>query len=185
MAEQQDTLVDRLLRRLKNNPVIAILIICGITLSGASAFWERLPRSWRDWTQEHLPTRHDAARPNLPENGWVFAGYLDKGNLSVWSTDERVRIVRVSKAVDRPYPIRIGDVVRPLRPLPQVIVDYRTLGTQNQLTAPWKLTEVIRKSEDFTGKLLTPDTDYEVLDVAVSQLPDHDYAVWLRVAPSS
>jgi hypothetical protein len=114
----------------------------------------------------------------------VFAGYLDKANPSVWSTAEgpRLRIERASAALERPYPFREGDIVRPFRDLPQVIADYRTLGVLHQMDAPWTVTEVIRKSEDYTGGILSPLELYSVMDVAVSASEGRDAAVWLRVS---
>jgi len=183
MPEASDTLVDRLLRRLKNNPLIALLIVLGITVSATGAAWNNLPRSWRDWIGDHSATRQPVAAPLYPENGWVFAGYVDASDQFRWSSEQRIKIMRPSNGGERPHIIRVGDVVQPLRPIPQVIVDFHTHGTQNQLTPPWQITEIIRKSEDFTGRTYAPDEQLEVMDVSVSQLPGQDYAVWLRVNP--
>ena len=185
MTESDMTLVDRILRRLKNNPLVAGIIVFGIIVSASGAFWDRLPRPWRDWLVDQRPGPEVAPRPNYPENGWVFAGYVDKDDPQQWSSEQRVVLTRRSAGRDRPDIIRAGDVVRPLRPIPQVIADYRARGAEHQLVSPVEIVEVIHKAEDFTGLIYTPDTELEVMDVSVSQLPGRDYAVWLRVAPKS
>jgi hypothetical protein len=182
---ENTTLVDRWLTRLKNNPFIAVIILAGICISALSVFWDSLPRDWRDWLSSHIPGQERNSLPSTPESGWVFAGYVDKGNELQWASEPRLRLMKPSGGNDRPHIFRVGDIVRPLKSIPQVIADYRTHGTQNQLIPPWRIVEEIQKSEDFTGRHYGPDADLEVMDVTVSQLPDHDFAVWLRVSPTN
>lgn len=177
------TLTDRWLRRLKNNPVVAALIVIGISVAAILSFWDHLPTGLRDWVGDMFHSRPESTQTQ-PSMGWVFAGYADKNNELRWASPARIRLVHASGAGDHPHMFRAGDVVQPLQPVPQVIADYRTAGTLHQMDAPWTITEVIRKSEDWTGRTYPAGKDLEVLDVSVSQLPDADWAVWLRVAPS-
>jgi len=177
----QPTLTDRWLRRLKNNPVIAAIIVVGVCVAAVLTFWREIPREWRDWISDWFVSR-DASDPQ-PDMGWVFAGYADHSNELRWASPARVRLVAPSGGADRPHIFRTGDVVQPLEPVHQVIADYRTAGTLHQMEPPWMITEEIRKSEDWTGRVYDPATRLEVLDVSVSQIPDHDWAVWIRVRP--
>jgi hypothetical protein len=176
-----DTLTDRWLRRLKNNPVVAAAIVLGVTLAGLFTFWSQVPREVRDWFGDRLPSKGETVE--APAMGWAFAGYVDRNDEFRWASPARVRLVEASGATDREHIFRVGDVVRPLEPVHQVIADYRTAGTLHQMEAPWMVTEEIRKKEDWTGRVYDTRTDLEVLDVSVSQYPGLDFAVWLRVQP--
>lgn len=176
-----DTLTDRWLRRLKNNPVVASAIVIGISVAGVFTFWSQVPREVRDWFADRLPSQGETA--GIPAMGWVFAGYTDQNNEFRWASPARVKLIQASGATDREHIFRTGDVVRPLEPVQQVIADYRTAGTLHQMKPPWMVTEEIRKKEDWTGRIYDTSMDLEVLDVSVSQYPDHDFAVWLRVQP--
>ena len=178
------TLADRIMMRLKNNPIFAGIVVFGLITSGIGAFWTSLPLSWRDWIVNNTSSPGHGPATDGPEIGWVFAGYVDKDNPKNWATDQRVELVRQSRAVDRPAIIRTGDIVRPIRLVPLVIADYRVHGTKNQLVPPWKIVEEIRKADDFTGRQYGNEDELEVRDVSVSQLPGHDFAVWLRVSPT-
>jgi hypothetical protein len=180
-AMAQSTLTDRWLRRMKNNPFVAGIIILGISLAAIFTFWNQLPRPLRDWVGDHFVSRNPSDA--LPDMGWVFAGYADNQNELRWASPARVRLVEQSGGAGRPHIFRTGDIVQPLEPVHQVIADYRTAGVLHQLDAPWTVTEEIRKREDWTGRVYDIDTRLEVLDVSVSQIPDHDWAVWIRVKP--
>ncbi|RYE37945.1 MAG: hypothetical protein EOP21_13065 [Hyphomicrobiales bacterium] len=180
MAEP--TLTDRWLTRLKNNPIVAVLIISGISLAAVFSFWGQLPPGVREWAGGRLAPSSEES--SAPEMGWVFAGYADKANELVWASPARIRLVNASGGSDRPHMFRVGDVVQPIEPVHQVIANYRTAGTLHQMTPPWEITEVIRTKEDWTGRIYGTDIQLEVLDVTVSQLPDSDWAIWLRVKPT-
>lgn len=177
MGSRDETLVDRWLRRLKNSPVVAVLIVAGVVVSAVAAFWQGLPASWKDSVSA------SAARPSAgPDNGWLFAGYLDPATERLWASPPHVRVVRPSGAPDRSYPIRIGDVVTPTSPRRQVIVGFQSSGTEHVLTPPVELREVIQ-AEDYTGRVLRPGEQFEVADVEVSRIPGGDPSVWLRLVP--
>jgi hypothetical protein len=178
MSGKDDTLVDRHLRRLKNNPLIATIVVAAIAVSSVLAFWNSLPVEWQDklWPAAQ-------ATPQRPDNGWLFAGYLDAGSARLWASAPRAKVVRKSGAPDRPYPIRKGDVVTPTSARPQVIVGFRTSGTENVLTPPPQLVEVISAERDYTGRMLKPGELFEVADVEVSSVPGSDWSVWLRLVP--
>ncbi|PTS73657.1 hypothetical protein DBR17_18045 [Sphingomonas sp. HMWF008] len=180
MTEQRETRTDRLIGQLKDNPVVAASIVAGLAISAIASFWTGLPQSLRDTVVGVFVTR---PKVSYPEGGWVFAGYADKDDHLSWATEQRVALVRPSRGRDRPLIFRVGDIVQPRRPVPQVIADYRTKGTTEQLTAPWQVKEVIHKADDYTGRIYTPSEQLEVMDVTESQIPGQDYAVWLRVAP--
>ena len=175
------TLTDRWLNRLKNSPIIAALIVAGVSLAAIFTFWNQVPRSIRDWVGDRLHLRSETS--TAPEMGWVFAGYTDSTDEFRWSSPARVRLVSASGGNNRPHIFRAGDVVQPIEPVSQVIADYRTAGVLHQMEPPWTITEVIRKQEDWTGRVYDTQTRLEVLDVSISQIPDSDWAVWIRVRP--
>lgn len=117
--------------------------------------------------------------PSPPESGWVWAGTLDPHDQTQSTTGLFVEVVRRSQEIDRPYPVREGDVLRPLKPLNLVIVDWMTRGLANQLVPPQR-SKVDRK--DYTGKKLEAPSTFIVDDVNV--IPADDASdVWLRVCP--
>ena len=181
LSDPNATLLDQWIRKGKNNPLIAGLILILTAILFVLPFWDRLPRSFRDWFSTAIPVLHSGT-VLFPDTGWVFAGYVDRADELTWASDQRVTLIKPSAAGQREHVFRNGDIIQPLKPVPQVIVDYRTRNTQNQLTPPWQVTEVIRKADDFTGQVYGTETRLEVMDVSVSQLPDQDFAVWLRVS---
>lgn len=179
--EPQPTLVDVLLQRLKNNPIAATIIVAAMAVGAAGTFYKALPDDWKPCLR-CLVENGDPYR-GLPENGWIHAGYLDKEDIRIWSQGPNVEIIKMSGSPTRPYPIRIGDIVRPLAPLPQVIVGYSTTGSLNVLTAPPELVSEINPKRDYTGRRLRTTGTYMVHDVSLANYPGHDYVVWLRVTP--
>ena len=131
------------------------------------------------------PAQVQAVSVPPPDNGWVWAGYLSRSDAKVWASGPFVDIASYSGATDRPYPIREGDVIRPKKDLPQVIIGWASTQADNVLSAPPKLTHDIDPARDYTGKLLTSTMTYLVMDVAVGGDPGQDLAVWLRVIPGS
>ena len=177
----EETLTDGWLKRLKNNPIIAVLIIAGVGLAAIFSFWNQLPRGLRDWVSDHISS--SSGQVESPNMGWVFAGYADKDNELRWASPARIRLSQQSGGADRPHIFRVGDIVQPIEQVHQVIADFRTAGLLHQMESPVYITEEIRKKEDWTGRVYDVGTDLEVLDVSVSQVPGLDWAVWLRVTP--
>ncbi len=133
-----------------------------------------------------LPPNWEEAIIGHPKatNGWAFAGYLDKDNLSVWGTGPFVDMVRLSPGSARPYPIRIGDTVAPNKPIPQTVIDYRTKKFENVLVPPPQMRGAIRPDDDYTGAKSEKDKRYIVADVRVASFPGQDAVVWLRLTPA-
>lgn len=177
----KETRVDQIWRAIKNNRLAAVVIVGATVVVAVRETYTALPDSIREFAERRLAG--EAGNARHPQTGWVFVGYLDKDNPTQWAEAEgpRVKLEKVSPGIDRPHPFREGDIVRPFRDLPQVIADYRTKGTMHQFAPPWHVTEVIRKSEDYTGALISPKETYSVMEVSVSALSGHDAAVWLRV----
>lgn len=119
-----------------------------------------------------------------PDNGWVWAGYLDRSNHTRWATGPFVSVVQRSEAISRQYPIRVGDLVKPIHDLKQVIVGYQDQGERNVLAPPPSLVSIIDPERDYTGRVWMPENVLLVMDVQVwSAAQDSDPVVWLRVIP--
>jgi pimeloyl-ACP methyl ester carboxylesterase len=138
---------------------------------------------WLPVTKSECPLPPPPIPVPPPDNGWAWVGYLDPANPQLWATGPFVEVIQVSEAADRPYPIRTGDIVRPLKELDQVIVDWATKKAENVLIPPPKLTFAIDPEDDFTGKKLMPSSTFLVMDVQVWRAGNGDPVVWLRLVP--
>ncbi|MER9495678.1 hypothetical protein [Mesorhizobium sp. M0006] len=127
-----------------------------------------------------LPPTKPLIGEGARSGGWAYVGYLDKSK-KVWAVGPFVNIASYSGSPDRTYPIRIGDVVRPRKNLPQVIVGYASTGTANDQKAPPSLTNTIDPKRDYTGSLYLSTNTYLVNDVQVWSNPDADSVVWLSL----
>ncbi|NBB51916.1 hypothetical protein GVN24_26895 [Rhizobium sp. CRIBSB] len=115
------------------------------------------------------------------DNGWAWVGYLDQATLNTWATGPFFEIESYSGSPNRPYPVRVGDVIRLRKDLPQVIAGYSSSGRENVLKPPPELTTVINPDRDYTGYTYKKDDTFLVLDVQVWSIPDKDAVVWLRL----
>jgi len=179
---EQDTgtLVDQWLRWLKNTPITAAIIVAAISIGATGTLWKSLPDEWKCLS---CLLGDSDAYAGLPNNGWVYVGYLQKNDVKHWAQPSKVDIVTMSDAPDRDYPIRAGDIVRPKMALPQVIVGYADTEIENTLIAPPILTGEINPKRDYTGRMLNQKAHYLVNEVYVAGFPDHDFVVWLRLTP--
>ncbi|TBD89784.1 hypothetical protein [Rhizobium ruizarguesonis] len=180
VKQDKDTRVDLWLRWLKNNPITSVIIVAAISIGAAGSFYKSLPDEWKCVKCLIWPSTKYVG---LPNNGWVYVGYLQKGDVKHWAQPSKVDIVTMSDAPDRNYPIRAGDIVRPKMPLPQVIIGFADTKEENVLRPPPELVGVIDPKKDYTGRILDTKTSYLVNDVSVAAFPDHDAVMWLRLTP--
>jgi hypothetical protein len=154
---------------------VVLAFLMGIGTLVAMTFPPSLPPA----ATETTPT----PRSTAATNGWAWAGYLDKDDPHIWSVGPFVDIESYSGSSDRPFPIRTGDVVRPKKDIPQVIVGYKSIGTENVLHAPPGLTDVINPDRDYTGLQYEATKTYLVNDVQVWGSTGMDPVMWLRLTP--
>ena len=99
------TLAERWLNAIKNNAIVAALIVVGVCVSGVATVYKALPDQVQEALIRLLPLGEAKA-----SNGWAWAGYLDKDNVQAWAMGPFVTVLKRSEAAERRYPLRIGDV---------------------------------------------------------------------------
>jgi len=159
---QEETLVEKGLNIIRNNPVAAVVIVVSVILIGASTVYKALPDSMQNYIPSLLFPKPPAS------NGWAFVGMLDKADDNRWVSGPKIEMVRQSGASDREYPFRIGDQVRVIRAMPQVIIDYRDKQKQNVLVKPTSVRGAINPDADYTGSVYTFGAEYGVMDIDVN-----------------
>lgn len=174
----KESLADRWLRAIKNNPIIAAVIVAAGIIGSTASFYSALPASWVKYIAIILHLDLD----QRPTNGWAFVGYLDQNDLNSFATPVKIEMVTASPAT-RQFPFRIGDVIRALSDMPQVIVDHRDHGTANVLIEPPRLRNEIIPASDYTGLKFQKGQEYEIADVKVAAYPMQDAAMWVRLVP--
>lgn len=175
-AHKDDTtLVDRWTRRLKNNPVVAAIIMVAVALGAIGSFYKEFPSSWT----AGIVALFDRT-PRATE-GWADAGTLDPSDHHRWSR-VYVEIDEQSGGSARPYPVRAGDVIKPRIDIPEWIVGYAERGTQDVLIAP-KLENYKAPAKNTTGAKYAAGVKYEVVEVSVMPVLGQDDVVWLRLIP--
>jgi len=169
------TLVDRWTQHLKNNRVVATIIMVAVVLGAIGSFYKEIPSSWI----AEIVALFDRT-PHATE-GWADAGTLDPSDHHRWSR-AYVEIDEQSGGSARPYPVRAGDVIKPRIDIPEWIVGYAERGTQDVLIAP-KLEDYKTPARNTTGAKYVAGAKYEVAEVCVMPVLGQDDVVWLRLIP--
>jgi hypothetical protein len=174
--KEEPTLVEKWWRAIYNNPLAAGLIIIGSIVVATLGVFKALPDGAQSYAISFF-----APKP-VATNGWAYVGNLDARDDLKWVSDPRVEMVRQSPAADREYPFRAGDRVRPLRRVPQVIIDFKDHGMDNVLTKPTSARGTINPEQDYTKAYLEVGTEYDVMDIDVNGFRGKDRVMWLRLS---
>lgn len=170
------TLVDWHLDRLKNHPLVAIVVVVAIILAGIAQITDSVAKIAGVVSNVFHPS---VPLPAIPgDSGWLLLGDLDP------SGERYVRgpffAVENSNYPDKALTPRKGELVRLLTERNVVIAGYRTSGLANQLVAPWTLN--VLSDADYTGVKLPKGAVIEVRDVGLGSYPGQPIVVWVRVA---
>lgn len=175
-SQKAQTLVDRLLDRLKNNPLVAIVVVMTVILIGVAQLTDSVTKIAGVVSSGFHPS---VPLPAIPgDSGWLLLGDLDP------SGERYVRgpffALENSSYPDKALSPRKGELVRLLTERNVVIAGYKTSGLANQLTAPWTLN--VLSEADYTGVKLPKGAVVEVRDVSLGNYPGQPIVVWVRVA---
>ncbi len=174
--EKSKTLADQYIERLKNHPVIAVIVVITVTLVGAAQLTDSIAKIASNFPSVFRPS---VPLPVIPgDSGWVLLGDLD-------SNGERyirgpLYSVEKSSYPDKSLTPRKGELVRLLSERNVVIAGYKTTGLANLFVAPWTLN--VLSDADYTGVKLPKEAVVEVRDVALGSYPNQPIVVWVRVA---
>lgn len=175
MSDTERTLVDRITSRLKNNPVIAMIIVVGIAIGALGTFWKSLPENWTSVVTGVISTKP-------VDNGWLFLGYQNHNSRVYWSEGPYADLVSTldSDPID-PFPI--GSRIRLNHKRELIIVDYGKTGAKLAYVSPPSVHGILSHA-DRTGAILEPGLELTVRDVWIGSFPGHDLAVWVRAVPA-
>jgi hypothetical protein len=174
--KEEPTLVEKWWKEIYNNPIAAVVIITGSIIVAALGVFKTLPDGAQSYAISFFQPKPVAT------NGWAYVGNLDARDDFKWVSQPRVEIVRKSPAEDREYPFREGDRVRPLRRIPQVVIDFRDRGMTNVLTKPTSARGTINPDQDYTKAYWEIDEEYDVMDIDVNGFRGKDRVMWLRLS---
>lgn len=169
------TLADRHLDRLKNHPLVAIIVVATAILAGVAQFTGSIATMAGIASSVFHPS---VPLPVIPgDSGWLLLGDLDPGG-------ERYArgpffAVENSNYPDKALTPRKGELIRLLAERNVVIAGYKTTGLANQLVAPWRLN--VLSDADYTGVKLPKGAVIEVRDVGLGSYPGQPIVVWVRV----
>ena len=174
VSEKPKTLVDRYIERLKNHPVIAVIVVATVILAGAAQLTDSI-------TKIASVFHPSVPLPAIPgDSGWLLLGEVDA------SGERYVRgpfyAVEKSSYADKALTPRKGELVRLSTERNAVIAGYKTTGLANQFVAPWTLN--VLSDADYTGAKLPKGAVVEVRDVGLGSYPNQPIVVWVRVAAS-
>ena len=177
-SEKSKTLVDRYIERLKNHPVIAVIVVATVILAGAAQLTDSITKIASIFPSVFHPS---VPLPAIPgDSGWLLLGDVDP------SGERYVRgpfyAVEKSNYPDKSLTPRKGELVRLSSSRNVVIAGYKTTGLANQFVAPWTLN--VLSDADYTGVKLPKGAVVEVRDVGLGSYPNQPIVVWVRVAAS-
>lgn len=175
-AEKPKTLVDRHMEWLKNQPVIAVIVIATLILGGAAQFTDSVSK-----ITSVIPgfSRPAVSLPPIPgDSGWVLLGDLDSKGAKYLRGP--FYDVEKSNYPDKALTPRKGELVRLTAVRNVIIAGYKGTGLEGQFTAPWTLN--VLSDADYTGVKLPKGAIVEVRDVSLGSYLDQPIVVWVRVA---
>jgi len=172
---ETSTLVDGWIARIKNNRVIAVLIVIGIVLSAVMGFWKELPEPITHY-MEHL-FRPPLALPG--DTGWIFVGYYNEPT-GAFIEGPKVEIINSTMRA-RNFYVELGDTIRLKNVTKVYMVDYAPdRSTTKKLVSP--IEKGVLSSSDETGVALPAGTELIVRDVSRGAWPGNpNTAIWVRV----
>lgn len=178
-ADKKPSRADHYIEILKNNPVIAILVVIAIILIGLANVSGAIKT-----LKDNNPFTTLAAKdlPPIPgDSGWILVGTMNPKS-EYYISD---LLYKTEKSL---YPApalvpRKGELLRLLAERNIIIAGYKTTGLAQQLEPPWRLNNL--SDTDYTGVKLPKDSIVEVRDISLGSFPDQPVVVWVRVAAPS
>lgn len=171
------TLVDKYVTKLKNHPVIAVVVVVGMAIGGVAQFTDALSKVVVIPPWSAHPAKD---RPVIPgDSGWLLVGDLDPSAVS-YVRGPFYKTEKSSYPTTSVVP-RKGELLRLLAERNVIIAGYKTNGLARQFMPPWQLN--ILSDVDYTGVKLPKDSVGEVRDVSLGSFPSQPVVVWVRVAP--
>ncbi len=193
------TLFDRYVSRLKNHPIIAIVVVAAMIIVGIAQFTDAVSKIVAALS---LSVNSTKDLPTIPgDSGWLLVGELyptyaksDEGpffNEYGWlAVDPDPKDVYVRgpfyKTENSSYPKksvvpRRGELIRLIADRNVIIAGYKTNGLAQQLMPPWKLN--VLSDADYTGVKLPKGVVVEVREVSLAaNFSKQPTVVWVRVA---
>jgi len=176
MSNLEPTRVDRAIRWLKNNPIVAPVIIAGICLTAIGATLNSIPEPLKNYVFSVFSF-------NKVNSGWVFLGYLNSNDMVYWDEGPYATLVGTSPP-DPTRPFRPGNVIVLNHDRELIIVNFKDEGTKEFYSAPGSVHAKLHAS-DHTGSIVKAGTELLVRDVWIGHFPGADYVVWARVTPTN
>jgi hypothetical protein len=176
---KSQTHYDRYVARLKNHPLIAILIITSAVIVGLAQFSESITKLG---VAIGALSEKTVTLPPIPgDTGWIFLGYINRESKKY----EGRTLYRIEHSTysDQSEVPRNGELLHLLAERRVVIPSFKTSGLQQRFVPPWQLN--ILSESDYTGVTLPLNSIVEVRDVGLGSFPGKSIAVWVRIAPPS
>jgi hypothetical protein len=175
-AEKSKTRADRYMEGLKNHPVVAVVVVAAVILTGTAQLTDSIVKIAAAFVSVFHPS---VPLPIIPgESGWLLLGDLDP------SGKEYVRgplyVVEKSNYKGKALIPRKGEQVRLSAERNVIIPGYKVTGFANQLMAPWSLNTL--SDADYTGVKLPKGAVVEIRDISLGSYPNQPIVVWVRVA---
>ena len=172
---------DLWLKRLKDNPAVATLIVVATVTAAVVGFWNQVGPSVKSLYQnEAKPTvTPTPGLSKLPgDTGWIFVGYYSE-NTGAFIEGPYVELTNKNLKI-RHHFIEVGDNIRTKRPTKVYIVDFQETGSAKKLVSP--TTKGVISANEETGVLLPARTELIVRDVSRGAWPGNpNTAIWVRV----
>lgn len=176
--DKPPTRFDSYTAKLKNHPVVAVLLVFVAIVGGIAQFTDAVSKV----TTPILNLLHPAKElPALPGgSGWILLGDLDqKGEHYIRGPFYKVE---KSSYPDQSLIPRKGEQVLLTAERNVVIAGFKTTGLKQLHVPPWTVN--VLTDADYTGIKLSKDSVVEVRDVSLGSFPDQPLVVWIRIAPS-
>ncbi|MBU1053998.1 MAG: hypothetical protein KKC46_09235 [Proteobacteria bacterium] len=172
--QQDETLVDKFIKKLKNHPITSVLLILGIIIIAIGNFADSI-----DKIMKRLPAKGSYIKPeNLPgETGWILVGDIDLKN-NKYIRGPLFEIVKSNYTKKDIIP-RKGELIQLTSDRNLIIADYKINGLSKIYQPPWQ--ENFLEDDDYTGFKLNKGSIAEVRDVSLGAFPNQPAVVWVRI----
>lgn len=175
--DKAKSLTDIYIEKLKNRPVIAVVLIAVAVVVGLAQLTDAISKLKTALPEVFRPA---VALPTIPgDSGWLLLGDLDPdGKRYV-----RGPLYETEKSAypDKSLTPRKGELLRLSAERNVVIAGYKNTGLAQKFTPPWQLNAL--SDPDYTGVKLPRGSVVEVRDVSLGRFPGQPIVVWARVAP--
>lgn len=177
IAEKARPLADRYTEKLKNHPIVAILVVATTVLIGVAKFTDAVTKLANIVPGIFKPA---VVLPPIPgDSGWILVGDLDPGGTRY----VRGPLYEIDKSsyLEKSLTPRKGEQIRLNAERNIIIAGYKSTGLAKQFMPPWQLN--VLSDNDYTGVKLPKNAVVEVRDIGLGNFPAQPILVWVRVAP--